>query len=165
MIIYLDMDDVVADFKGHARSILRNPEVDGDRFAESEWQKLRDNPRLYLNLPLKEGANDLVAWCLNYASTHKNVEVRFLTAIPRNNDMFWSFNDKFLWAQRYFPNIPIFFGPYSHDKHVHCQPGDILVDDRTGNCRDWTAAGGLAHIYKNWPDCKQWLEEILNGKD
>ena len=159
MNIYLDMDDVVADFKGHAKAVLRNPDVDGDRFAEHEWQKLRDNTRLYLNLPVKEGAYELVDWCLTYSKQSADCEVKFLTAIPRNNDMFWSFNDKFLWAQKYFPMIPIFFGPYSHDKHLHCKTGDVLIDDRTSNCKDWIAKGGLAHIYKNWPDCKVWLEK------
>ena len=36
------------------------------------------------------------------------------------------------------------FGPYSHDKHVHCLPGDVLIDDRTSNCEDWRRAGGVA---------------------
>ena len=40
-------------------------------------------------------------------------------------------------------------------------PNDILIDDKFVNYIDWTAAGGRAYQYKNWPDCKLWLEQTL----
>ena len=65
-----------------------------------------------------------------------------------------------LTVNEHFPNIPVFFGPFSYDKYRHCaSPEDILIDDRTSNCEEWISAGGKAHIYRNWPDCKVWLEE------
>ena len=36
------------------------------------------------------------------------------------------------------------FGPYSKDKHQHCEPGDILIDDRSSNIEEWRAVGGIA---------------------
>jgi hypothetical protein len=36
------------------------------------------------------------------------------------------------------------FGPFSKDKYVHCHAGDVLIDDRTSNCEEWRAAGGIA---------------------
>ncbi len=161
MNIYIDMDDVVADFKSYARSVL-GTRHNGERFPEHEWQHLRDNPRLYRDLPMKEGANELVEWILAYQRAHPGTFVAFLTAVPRHNDMQWAFNDKVWWAHERFPGIPVFFGPYSHDKWQHIkQPGDILIDDRVGNNEDWIENKGRAHLYRNWPDCKRWLEEEL----
>jgi hypothetical protein len=41
------------------------------------------------------------------------------------------------------------FGPYSKDKHMHCQPGDILIDDRLSNVEEWRTAGGIAIHHDN----------------
>jgi 5'(3')-deoxyribonucleotidase len=72
-------------------------------------------------------------------------ELVFLTAIPHNNDMPWTFWDKVEWTRQYYPDIPVWFGPYSEDKHLRVRvAGDILVDDRLDNCTAWTGAGGLA---------------------
>jgi len=160
MKIFLDMDEVVADFKGYAGSVLGH-NVYSIRYPDDEWNKLLANPRLYRDLPLKAGANELVEWVKTYQSRNPDVFVAFLTAIPRHNDVPWAFWDKVLWAQQYFPGIPVFFGPMSTDKHIHCEPGDILIDDRKTNNDDWINAGGRAHMYTEWPECKQWLEKEL----
>jgi hypothetical protein len=64
--------------------------------------------------------------------------------VPKGNDVKWAFYDKVMWAQKYYPNIPVHFGPYSVDKWHHCQLGDILIDDRASNIEEWRAAGGIA---------------------
>ncbi len=67
-----------------------------------------------------------------------------MTAVPKGNDIQYAFFDKVEWAQKYFPGVPVFFGPYSKDKYQHCKVGDILIDDRISNIEEWRAAGGLA---------------------
>ena len=160
MNIYLDMDDVVADWMGYARKIVNRDWNYGQMIPQHEWNRLRDDQRMYRNLPLKEGAHDLVNWCREYCGKN-NVGLFFLSAIPHNNDMPWAIQDKVFWAHEYFPDIPVFLGPYSHDKWRRCKPGDILIDDRTSNCQEWIREGGRAHIYRNWEDCKVWLEKEL----
>ena len=165
MIIYLDMDDVVADWRTAAEEFLQLKFPNGDQWAripQDKWIKLKNASRFYRHLPLKEGAVELVEFCKRAVELGMADEVRFLSAIPRNNDMPWAVQDKVWWAHEHFPNIPVFVGPYSHDKHVHCRPGDILIDDRTSNCEDWTRVGGLAHIYRTWEACRPWLEQTLN---
>ena len=161
MNIYLDMDDVVADWFGYARAYLKEPLFkDGDILPDATWRRLKDDQRMYSKLPVKEGANELVRWVTNYATEH-DCGLYFLSAIPKGNDMPWAPTDKVHWANRYFPHIPVFLGPYSHDKWVRCQPGDILIDDRRSNCEDWERAGGRSHMYRTWEECKVWLEEKL----
>lgn len=141
--IYLDMDGVVADFRTYARGQLGHYDHGQHRYPDALWHKLRDNPHLFLNLPLMPRSSELVNIARRYRD-QLGWELLFLTAIPRNNDLPWAFHDKMAWARLHFADIPVHFGPYSTDKHLHCSPGDILVDDRSSNCRDWSLAQGLA---------------------
>jgi len=159
------MDDVVADWKGYARSILKKPEwKDGEILPQETWNRLKDDQRMYSKLPLKSGAIELVEWVTDFSKSN-GWGLYFLSAIPKNNDMPWAPQDKVFWAKEYFPHIPVFLGPYSHEKHMHCNSGDILIDDRTVNCSEWENAGGIAHIYKNWEQCKIWLEGTLKWQN
>lgn len=144
--IYLDMDGVVADFDAYAHSMLGHRSDDG-RWHKDKWARLRDNPRMYRDLPKTAEADALVSYCRQFCKD-KNYNLLFLTAVPKNNDVHWAFYDKVIWTQLYYPDIPVMFGPFSHDKHVHCTPGDVLIDDRTSNVTEWRAAGGVAIQHK-----------------
>lgn len=168
MIIYLDMDDVVADWRVAAEELLKLKFPNNDpwaRIPDEKWAELKRNSRFYRHLPLKKGALELVRYCKEAVEDGQAEDVRFLSAIPHNNDMPWSIQDKVWWANDYFPGIPVFLGPYSNDKQVHCRPGDILIDDRTDNCMQWEARGGRAHIYRTWEGCRPWLDSILGNNN
>lgn len=161
MIIYLDMDDVVADWMTAARDIVKRNWNYGEQIPDEDWNKVRAKSRFYRDLPIKEGAHDLVNFCRDAVADGRADDVRFLTALPHNDDMPYAAYDKVLWATERFERIPVLFGPYSYDKPKHCQPGDILIDDRTSNCEEWITAGGHAHIYRTWEACEPWLKERL----
>ena len=155
------MDGVVADFNEFSSRVLKEPyDVNITKYNDEKWSRLKQHPRLYRDLKLKAGAHKLVQWCTSYCVKTES-QLLFLTAIPRNNDMPWSFYDKVNWAREHFPHIPVMFGPRSQDKHTHCKPGDVLIDDRTLNVDDWHKAGGIAHRYRIWEECLPWLEENL----
>jgi 5'(3')-deoxyribonucleotidase len=164
MNIYLDMDDVVADWRLAAEDFLGIKFPNGDQWArvpDDKWLLLKGHSRFYRHLPVKTGAHELVAWVTKY-SRRTDSGLYFLSALPHGNDVPWAVQDKVWWAHDHFPHIPVFLGPYSYDKHVHCRNiGDILIDDRPSNCEEWIAAGGQAHVYKEWPECKLWLEQTL----
>lgn len=161
MKIYLDMDDVVADWMPAARAIVKRNWAYGERIPDSDWNKVNAKERFYRDLPLKPGAHELVDYCKNAVATKLADGLFFLTALPHDYSMPFASYDKIAWAQQHFPDIPVFFGPFSHDKWRHCRPGDILIDDRTSNCEEWIEAGGQAHIYRQWTECHTWLQEIL----
>ena len=159
------MDDVVADWRGAAQDFLKMSwNKEEDRIPEEDWERIKVNSRFYRNLPLKEGATDLVRYCMNAVTSNQAEGLFFLTAIPRDYSMPYVSSDKIWWAHDYFPDIPVFFGPMSHDKWRHCKLGDILIDDRTSNCIEWSKVGGHSHIYRSWEECKPWLEKQLNIK-
>ena len=163
MKIFLDMDDVVADWITYAQQCLGMKWGDAERIPGHDWARLKNETRFYSKLPIKSGAEELISYCRNLLSTEKIEQLAFLTALPHDYSVPYAAYDKVFWANERFPNIPVFFGPFSHDKYRHCKPGDILIDDRTTNCIEWRDAGGKAFIYKNWEECKIWLDEIFKG--
>jgi len=141
--IYLDMDDVIADFKAYAVKVLRKRNDHEEKWPHEDWVKLRDNPRLYRDLDKTSEADQLVDFCRQLCA-ERGWNLMFLTAVPKGNDVHWAFYDKVHWAATHYPDLPVMFGPFSKDKHVHCNVGDVLIDDRTSNCDEWRAAGGIA---------------------
>lgn len=145
--LYLDMDGVVADFDEYAARTLGIPPSSGI-YPDEIWYKLASNERLYRDLIKTPYADQLVDECKDLAAT-KEYNLLFLTAVPKGNDVPWAFYDKVVWAQNYFPSIPVHFGPFSKNKWQHCQPGDILIDDRLSNIEEWKVAGGIAIHHTN----------------
>ena len=157
------MDSVVADWLAGARAYLAQYDLEEDEngiIPPHMWNRLKEHHRFYQDLPLLEGAHDLIAWAREYAAKN-GMHLAFLTAIPHGNDSPYAFYDKVRWADEHFPDIPVFFGPYSTDKKIHCKKNDILIDDRIDNCKEWREAGGIAHQYTSWEKCKIWIKEEL----
>lgn len=144
--IFLDMDGVVADWQARVSEILGHPLPEGQRWPDTAWRSLINHQRLYSELPVMRDARYLVHQCQNLARDH-GYELRFLTAVPRRNDFPWAFEDKVHWANRNFPGIPVWFGPYSDDKQIRSVPGNILIDDRASNVDQWRQQGGWAYLY------------------
>jgi len=143
---YLDMDGVVADWtEGVAKFIGYRLDDARIKYPDSDWQKIRCNQRLFRDLPKMAKADQMVELARKFRD-ELGYELLFLTAIPHYNDIHWAFWDKMHWAQERYPDIPVHFGPYSEDKKKHCNPGDILVDDRVDNCASWEDAGGTAIV-------------------
>lgn len=145
--LFLDMDGVVADFDTAVKIILGYSQEPFTRYPDEDWRKILDYPRFYRDLPLCANALDLVTHSLHIAH-HNQMEVKFLTAIPKDNDFPWAFTDKVEWARKYFPNIPVWFGPYSQDKQHHAKTGDVLIDDRISNIQEWNNAGGIGILHR-----------------
>ena len=147
--LYLDMDDVIADFRGYATKLLGKVQ-EGEKWSHEDWIKLRSNERIYRDLDKTTEADELIQFCTEFCNTN-SYRMLFLTAVPKGNDVRWAFYDKVLWAQKHYPDIPVMFGPFSKDKQVHCNHGDILIDDRPSNIKEWKESGGIAiqHDYGN----------------
>lgn len=163
MTLYLDMDGVVADWAKGAERIIGYPLKDPNAmYPDLDWQKIRNHKRIFRDLPKTPRADELVNLARRFRSD-LGYDLAFLTAIPHNNDVPYCFQDKIQWVQQYYPEIPVFFGPYSRDKYRYCRPLDILVDDRQDNCNTWREAGGRAILVDklgNLDSAIQRLQEI-----
>jgi len=140
--LYIDMDGVVADWSAGATEIIGYSLHNASAYYPPEhWVKVTECKRLYRNLPKMPGADEMVDTARKFRDD-LGWELLFLTAVPKSNDVRWAFYDKVHWVLERYPEIPVHFGPYSKDKHVHCKPGDVLVDDRVENIHEWVGAGG-----------------------
>lgn len=146
--LYLDMDGVLADFNHAARTLLKATVAEerlaqnNGRWPHEKWRKIANDKHFYRNLPKTPIADRLVDMAMQFKQLGWDIKV--LTAIPKGNDMPDVFHDKIDWINEYYPGLRVHFGPYSDDKHLHCHEGDILIDDRTSNCKEWRAARGIA---------------------
>ena len=149
--VFVDMDGVIADFDklvfdnmGRTFNHMTGPIGDKDM-----WDFLMTVENLYFKLEPTPYAFDLWKLVNSYA---KNVEI--LTAIPRRESMTTAEQDKRNWVIKHFgPDVKFRIGPYSRDKWTHAIPGDILIDDRHDNIRDWINRGegiGILHVLDDY---------------
>ncbi len=148
--LYLDMDGVLADFDkfvfermGRTFEHKVGPDADLEM-----WTFLHKIPNMYFQLEPTPYAFELMDAA---KSITPNVEI--LTAIPRRKKVASAEQDKRDWIAKYFgTEIVVNMGPHSADKWKHCKPGDVLLDDRDDNIRDWITKGsgiGIYHEYRN----------------
>ena len=149
--LYLDMDGVVADWETAIADILGYRLIEGDRWPDQDWRKIIQFQRVYRDIPLLPWALEFVDEACEIARA-ANYAVKFLTAVPRRNDFPYAFEDKVHWANKHFPTIPVWFGPYSQDKQKRAAPGQVLVDDRMTNINEWIAQNGIGIYFHRNPD-------------
>jgi predicted phosphatase len=79
-----------------------------------------------------------------------------LTGLPLGN---WAAPQKERWAAEHFPGVPI-ITTMARQKHLHMNPGDVLVDDRENHRHLWENAGGVFIHHKSAVDSIRQLAEI-----
>lgn len=175
MLVFLDLDGVLADF---AAGVARLFGVDkdlvvkfGDRsheavgLSQSEfWRRLyADGQKWWVDLPPYPWAARLVEAC------DAAGEAWIATSPPK--DCTTVGGGKLEWLKRFVPEVyknrRYFIGSR---KHILAAPGRVLVDDNLSKCEDFRRAGGQAVLFPQpWnggSDGDQWrlVESIENGE-
>ena len=142
-ILYIDMDNVLVDFKSGI-----------DAISEEDRQQFKDDldevPGIFSKMKPVDGAIEA------YNELTKHFDVYILSTAPWENPSAWS--DKLLWIKKYLGQTAHKRLILSHNKNLNA--GDFLVDDRTAN-----GAGKFAgeHIhflseqFKDWDDVLSYL--------
>jgi hypothetical protein len=153
-IIHLDLDGVLYDLNARVKSILGktledfNPRI-------GAWLLLTPYQDLFKDLELRPDAIELVNGVKKFA-VERDYKIEILTAVPFYAAMPLAAVHKRNSVQRDFSEDWKFkIGPYARDKHEHCKPGDILIDDSILNIQQWNAKGGFGILHKS-------AEETLN---
>jgi 5'-nucleotidase len=135
-IIYIDMDNVVVDFKSgiNKLSIQQKKKYVG---------RLDDVPGIFSLMSPMENAIESVK------KLSKVFDVYLLSTAPWDNPSAWS--DKVIWVKKYLGEVAHKRLILSHHKNLN--KGDYLIDDRTKN---GVAAFEGEHIHFGQDNFKDW---------
>ena len=119
--LFLDADGVLADFDAGAMALLgMTPAQFEARHGRRDfWRRIAAAPNFYGSLSEMPDARRLF-------DALEHLKPTILTGLPLGN---WAAPQKVKWASEHFPGVPI-ITCMARDKHLHMQPGDVLVDDR-----------------------------------
>jgi hypothetical protein len=158
--LWLDLDGVLADFEKKAREVCGDDIYEDPDRSDEMWEMLHSVPHFYRDLESCPGAASL--W---YHANRTGLRVKILTAIPRRSSVPMAEADKRDWCERFLDSsVQVVIGPYSRDKWKHCKPGDILIDDRDDNIRDWVKkGGGVGILHLNVADTIRQLHELMKA--
>lgn len=139
LIVYLDLDGVLADFRG---GFVRHVGIPLEAMTiDAMWAQVAQVPEFFLRLEPTGGALELVALATRIGTPC------VLTATPRATTYPDAAAEKRQWVERYFPGLPAIVVAYAREKSRHARPGDILIDDNADNLRRWARRGGVAIAY------------------
>lgn len=154
--LFLDCDGVLADFEAAATAVLgmSSRAFEARYGLAAFWGRLAKTENFYGGLPLMRDARVLYDAVAHLRPT-------ILTGCPRGG---WAEAQKEAWAAEHFPGVPI-ITCMAVNKRVHCQPGDVLIDDTPKHRRLWEEAQGvfiqhhstrasLATLAGLWPEAK-----------
>jgi hypothetical protein len=132
--LFLDCDGVLADFDTGAKRLLgMTPAAFQERHGKSEfWKRLARTRNFYGELPVMPDAQLLF-------DAVRHLKPTILTGLPLGR---WAAPQKQRWAAEHFPGVPI-ITTMARQKHLHMDPGDVLVDDRENHRHLWEQAGGI----------------------
>lgn len=150
--LFLDCDGVLADFDAGARKLLGMTPADFEaRHGRGEfWKRLARAGNFYGDLPEMPDARRLF-------EAVKHLKPSILTGLPLGK---WAAPQKERWAAEHFPGVPI-ITTMARQKHLHMEPGDVLVDDRENHRHLWEDAGGIFVHHRNAEDSLRQLAEIF----
>lgn len=147
--IFVDLDGVLGDFDGWAKSVMAPGQTYLDLFMTEYERCFADLEVIPRGVALLESLNnpviltalpnhdEFVRWCCNNGLSALEAEWRY--GVMSGN--------KVEWAQRNLGNYPVITVPQRKAK-VKFAKGNILIDDYEPNVRDWQAAGGTGILFR-----------------
>lgn len=142
--IYIDVDGVIADFRGWVN--LMKPGFDAWDDDDAVHEVMIDNINsVYLGaarLPAFKYFKDIYDW---------QEDVTFLTAVgsfwPNKELKEQAINNKLAWLKSVgIEPADVIIVDKAKEKIKYCNPGDVLYDDRPSTIKAWSEAGGIGFI-------------------
>lgn len=141
--IFIDLDGVMFDLES-ALEYYVGPDFRELDKQDKMWDKVNEkNPHIFRHLSTYSGAFDFLL-TMEALARWNHYQVSFLTAIPRTRHVPNAASDKIDCVIDNFGDKKVIIAPYSADKKLHCKnDGDILIDDKIENIREWPGLGIL----------------------
>lgn len=165
LIIYFDMDGVLANFEGYVKEqgIPYIPLGIKHRPSDAEmWARIKEIPHFYAKLPAIERTVQL------FKELSEDYQCEILSAIPKPK---WGLKntgeDKIEWCHKYLDENAIVHIVYREQKKEfalgkHC----ILIDDLAKNIKEWNDLGGSGILYSDdisIDEIKNEIRKVIGG--
>jgi hypothetical protein len=152
--IYVDQDDVLAEFYGTAGAILGAPFQ--SLTPAVRWGQLERVERLFRYLPVRPDA--LALWHGLEGRGNRSI----LTAMPRPTGLLHTAAaDKLEWAREYITaTAPVIVAESGLAKAAWARPGAVLIDNLQRNIDVWVAAGGIGVVHTSAADTLAQLDAL-----
>lgn len=172
--VWIDQDGVLADFDRLHEAIFgwRADATDpsGNKFwkdfGDEHWHEIAAVPGFYTQIPIMPTARDLWHDVDALIQYHGLPSARILTGVRADMPQFVM--DKREWVTTNFGlhAADRMVACVSREKALHCQPGDVIIDDWARYRGFWEAAGGhwILHDPKNVGASILKLNDILQRK-
>lgn len=154
IMIYIDLDGVMADFYGAVESLTGSKE-----YSKDIWKVIEKEDNFFYNLKRCEGAWRLISYLESLY-----IKGEFLTALPLPTGKLWQAQkDKVDWVRSTLQvNWQVnCVQDWGHKRYFCRTNRDILIDDLERNCRDWEDAGGIAILHNNFDDTLKKLKDVI----
>ena len=140
MIIFLDMDGVLADFDKY---VCETHGFGDKKTWNDQWNKLPE--RMFYELEKMPDADQLMEYTLNYSP-------QFLTAMPKRDKIRFARMDKFRWLKKHWNIKPWDVNVVYREEKLMYAVGDnyspnILIDDNEKNIEEWNKQGGAGILH------------------
>ncbi len=149
MTIYLDLDGVLANFDKRAMGILNECHYRYDFIhgGDALWSRLHGTKDFFAGMEKMPRACLLIK-ALQGADGKLRSDAVVLTALPSTGAEDTD-RQKREWCENHLGEEVVVVTCKTKEKPLYCQPGDILIDDRTVNREAWEAAGGYFIWHKD----------------
>ncbi len=132
--VALDMDGVLADFD---KAILRVSGYHPSELTEAEiWGHVRNTKDFFLTLEKTPECGTILRAVLELIPLYR---LRIVTALPRRDTVPDAAGQKTRWVRTVLGlgTVPVVTMVGSKNKWKYAMPGELLIDDRPSNCREW----------------------------
>lgn len=156
MRINVDMDGVLADFDGYYAHWFGDRPTRWPDPETVDWDKVRSVPQFFSAMPMIEDAPALIQGVVE-----TGLPWRVLTGVPGSINK--CDNDKVEWIRDRFKPTPEVLCCRSREKCLHCEPGDVLIDDYTKYRDLWLNAGGIFIVHRTASDSLAQLQKVIRA--
>jgi hypothetical protein len=146
--VYLDMDGVIADFVKRYKELYHIKPREAEK--KKEFNKFFDEfiaTKQFETLDLMPGAEE----GLQFLRKHLTVPTQILSSTANEERYDAISKQKLIWLNTHNVTFTPNFVPGKRHKWKFAKPDTIIIDDTESVIDDWTKAGGIGILHKDWP--------------
>lgn len=154
--VYVDMDGVLADFKGYFQTLFGK---NADETSDPELWKLIENygkAKFFEELPWLSGSKEMWDFIVN-----NFMRVKILSALGKSDKIDnQTSQGKHAWLSHHLPKLrdqDIILVENKHKKRHYSKSGEIIIDDTPVVIQEWMYKGGTGILFKS---PRQVIEEL-----